>query len=58
MAPITKKNEHIIEQLLTNGGKEKAVINPNMKDLSKDPYFVKEAEAAKQLLDKYGVPKK
>ena len=58
MEPIIKKNKHSIEQLLTNGGKKKAVINPNMKDLGKDPYFVKKAEAAKQLLDKYGVPKK
>ena len=58
MEPIIKKNEHSIEQLLTSGGKKRAVVNTNMKDLSKDPYFVKKAEAAKQLLDKYGVPKK
>jgi hypothetical protein len=29
-----------------------------MVDLSNDPYFVKKAEDAKKLLDKYGTPKK
>jgi hypothetical protein len=40
------------------GGKQKTTINPNMLDLSKDPYFVEKAERAKRLLAKYGTPKK
>jgi hypothetical protein len=32
-------------------------VNPNMRDYSKDPYFVKKAEKARALIAKYGFPK-
>lgn len=38
-------------------GKKKNVASSNMADMSNDPYFVKKAESAKRLLDKYGTPK-
>ena len=31
-------------------------IDPNMPDVSKDPYFVKKAERAKALIARYGLP--
>lgn len=36
--------------------KKKAVRYSNLPDLSNDPYFVKKAEEAKELLQKYGTP--
>ncbi len=32
-------------------------VNPNMRDYSKDPFFVKKAEKARALIAKYGLPK-
>jgi hypothetical protein len=32
-------------------------IDPNMPDVSKDPFFVKKAERAKALIAKHGLPK-
>jgi hypothetical protein len=32
-------------------------INPNMRDYSKDPFFVKKAERARALIAKYGLLK-
>ena len=32
-------------------------VNPNMRDYSKDPFFVKKAERARALIAKYGLPK-
>ena len=32
-------------------------VNPDMRDYSKDPYFVKKAERARALLVKYGLLK-
>ncbi len=32
-------------------------INPNMRDYSKDPFFVKKAEKARAAVSKYGLPK-
>jgi hypothetical protein len=32
-------------------------VDPNMRDYSKDPYFVKKAEKARALIAKYGFPK-
>jgi hypothetical protein len=32
-------------------------IDPNMPDLSKDPYFVKKAEKARAFIAKHGLPK-
>jgi hypothetical protein len=32
-------------------------VNPNMRDYSKDPYFVRKAEKARALIAKYGFPK-
>jgi hypothetical protein len=33
------------------------IIDPNMPDLSKDPYFVKKAEKARAFIAKHGLPK-
>lgn len=46
------------KRLVTGGSNQKATINPDMVDLSNDPYFVAKAESAKRLLAKYGTPKK
>ncbi len=54
---MKKVIKHKSEVPLTIGSKKKAVINPNMADLSNDPYFVNKAESAKRLLSKYGTPK-
>ena len=32
-------------------------IDPNMPDLSKDPFFVKKAESARAFIAKHGLPK-
>ena len=32
-------------------------VNPNMRDYSKDPFFVKKAERARALIAIYGLPK-
>jgi hypothetical protein len=32
-------------------------VNPNMRDYSKDPFFVKKAEKARALIAKHGLPK-
>jgi hypothetical protein len=34
------------------------VIDPDMPDYSRDPYFVKKAEEAEAVLKKYGIPEK
>jgi hypothetical protein len=57
MGAISKHNDHSAKKSLTVGSKKKAVVNPNMADLSSDPYFVSKAESAKRLLSKYGTPK-
>ena len=54
---VPKNNNHNTKKPLTIGSKKKAVVNPNMVDLSNDPYFVGKAESAKRLLSKYGTPK-
>jgi hypothetical protein len=58
MGTISKhNNDHSAKKFLAVGSKKKAAINPNMVDLSSDPYFVSKAESAKRLLKKYGTPK-
>ncbi|HEX9502934.1 MAG TPA: hypothetical protein VF974_01250 [Patescibacteria group bacterium] len=57
MATTTLHNGENAKKPLTGRSKKKPGINPHMKDFSNDPYFVKKAEDAKRLLDKYGVPK-
>lgn len=37
--------------------KLKVVVNKNMKDYQKESYFVEKKEKAKQLIEKYGLPK-
>ena len=54
---VPRQNNHNAKKPVTIGSKKKAVINPNMADLSNDPYFVNKAESAKRLLSKYGTPK-
>jgi hypothetical protein len=54
---VSKPNNHNAKKPLSIGSKKKAVVNPNMVDLSNDPYFVSKAESAKRLLSKYGTPK-
>jgi hypothetical protein len=57
MGTITRNNNQDTKKSLTSGSKKKTA-NRQMVDLSNDPYFVKKAEGAKKLLDKYGTPKK
>ena len=33
-------------------------IDPNMRDYSKEPYFIKKAEKARAFIAKHGLPKK
>jgi hypothetical protein len=37
-------------------GKKKVVVDKNVKDYSKDPFFIKKREAASKLLKKTGLP--
>jgi hypothetical protein len=32
-------------------------VDPNMRDYSKDPFFVKKAERAREFIAKHGLPK-
>ncbi|SFD10633.1 hypothetical protein SAMN05518672_101503 [Chitinophaga sp. CF118] len=45
------------KQKTTNIKKRKVTVNKSMKDYSKEDFFVKKAEAARELLAKYGYPK-
>jgi hypothetical protein len=54
---MTKAIKHKSNLLGHEASKKKATINPNMVDLSNDPYFVSKVESAKRLLAKYGTPK-
>lgn len=38
-------------------GAAKPVVSRKVKDYGNEPYFVKKADAAKEVLDKYGFPK-
>lgn len=46
MSTLVKQNE-----------KPGFTLDPNMKDYSQDPYFVKKAEKAKAFIEKHGLPK-
>jgi hypothetical protein len=37
--------------------KIKAVVSPDVKDYSNEPFFIKKAEASKKIIEKYGLPK-
>jgi hypothetical protein len=54
----SKQNSRGTKQLVAIGKKHQTVVNPDMVDLSNDPYFVAKAERAKKLLNKYGAPKR
>ncbi len=54
----SKEYNRSSKRIVAAGGKRKTTINPDMVDLSNDPYFVAKAERAKKLLIKYGTPKK
>jgi hypothetical protein len=58
MGTTARHNHQNTKKLLTSESKKKTTSNRQMVDLSNDPYFVKKAEDAKKLLDKYGTPKK
>jgi hypothetical protein len=58
MGTIARHNHQGTKKALTSESKKKTIGNHQMVDLSNDPYFVKKAEEAKKLLDKYGTPKK
>jgi hypothetical protein len=58
MVTIVGHTKHGSKKADTTGRKKKAVAKSGIPDLSNDPYFVKKAESAKRLLDKYGTPKK
>jgi hypothetical protein len=51
-----KQNKRLSSKAFTVKRKKKAVIDPNMPDLSKDPYFVEKAERARETLIKYVLP--
>jgi hypothetical protein len=53
-----RKHNHDGKKVLAAGGKRKARVSSNMPDLSDDPYFVKKAESARKLLDKFPPPNK
>ncbi|MHA4812598.1 hypothetical protein ACX0G9_31180 [Flavitalea flava] len=55
MSTTAKNNDR--KKTLDMERRKKEVSFSNVPDLSTDPYFVKKTESAKQLLDKYGVPK-
>lgn len=50
MSSNIKKNDKKI-------GSGKVVVSRNVRDYSKEPFFVKKAEAAKKIIDQYGLPK-
>jgi hypothetical protein len=52
-----KKNKRASSRALTVKRKKKDVIDPEMPDLSNDPYFVEKAERSRELLIKYVLPK-
>jgi len=53
----SKQNSRASNKTLTARRKKKVVASSGMVDLSNDPYFVKKADRARELLIKYGVPK-
>ena len=50
MVSGSKKNEKKTE-------KGKVVVSHDVKDYSKEPFFIKKAEASKKVIEKYGLPK-
>jgi hypothetical protein len=50
MSSNIKKNDK-----KTSSGK--VVVSRDVRDYSKEPFFVKKAEAAKKIIDQYGLPK-
>lgn len=58
MGTIARHNNQGTKKSLPGESKKMTSGNPQMVDLTNDPYFVKKAEEAKKLLDKYGTPKK
>lgn len=56
MGAIAGHNDHGAKKHLAIESRERKVANSNIADLSNDPYFVKKAESAKKLLEKYGTP--
>jgi hypothetical protein len=58
MGTMARHNHQDTKKSLAGVGKKKATGKHQMVDLSSDPYFVKKAEGAKKLLEKYGTPKK
>lgn len=59
MGTVTKHIDHKDKKGIEGARVEKkGKAGTPVIDLRDDPYFVKKAESAKRLLDKYGTPKK
>jgi hypothetical protein len=55
MSVSTKKKVSRVKK--TSSKKMGVVINTSMRDYSNEPFFIKKADSAKKLIDKYGLPK-
>ena len=42
---------------ITRTGKTDAIVKKSVKNYGDDPFFVKKADKAKEMIDKYGFPK-
>jgi hypothetical protein len=53
---------HTATRVASSGGvgfaTDKGVVSSTVKEYSNDPYFVKKAEIAKEVIEKFGLPKK
>jgi hypothetical protein len=55
MSVSTKKKVSRVKKI---SSKEMGVvIDTSMRDYSNEPFFIKKADSAKKLIDKYGLPK-
>jgi hypothetical protein len=54
--PLIKKKA-IKTKKSTSLGSSKAIVSTSVKDYSNEPFFIKKADSAKKLIDKYGLPK-
>jgi len=57
MVKTVKRNKRVSSRALAIMRKVKGEIDPNMPDLSNDPYFVEKAESSREMLMKYVLPK-
>jgi hypothetical protein len=51
-------NQKKVSRAKKTSSKEMSVaIDTSMRDYSNEPFFIKKADSAKKLIDKYGLPK-